>query len=70
LMLATNMLDSMSETDLHPCAKFPPNLLSSFRGEVTDRQTDGQTDSKLDIPLVCYINMDEILIVLFTVVVD
>ena len=43
--ISTKMQDTVSGTDLHPCAKFQPNPFSSFGVDVdvTNRQTDTQT---------------------------
>ena len=54
--VTTKMWDTASRIDLRPCAKFKPNLFRSFRGDTshterqTDKPTNTQTNSKLNIP--------------------
>jgi len=49
--ISTKMYHGVSGTDHRACVKFHPNPFSSFRGDAsrTDRQTDKQTNSKLNI---------------------
>ena len=42
-MIATKMLDEVSRTDPHHCAKFKTNLLAISEKVLPNRQTDTQT---------------------------
>jgi len=49
-LIAINMRNAMSGTDLPVCAKFQPNPFSSFGADAspTDRHADSETDRQTD----------------------